>query len=1047
MKNVLKILLPVLGLGLLVVGVFPQFFGLGEGLRFNENPEMELAEPPKLEEPGGFLNVETLSEDEGDLEDQNNQQPTEREIVEDDAGPVQQIVLQATGRVVDPSGNPIPGAEVGLLVRQSWNFGRGRGGRRGGRGRGRWNSFRPSLLGKSVKTDAAGKFRLSGQTFSAGSATLAVRHQGFAPQIASKNWTEKKHSLDFGDIPMAGGGAARGQVISDKGAAIVGAEIHYEPQSRRWEENAILKQLLLPVKTDANGFFEIANLPKGNFQLEAKSDKYIPARSKTLKVRDQERVDAGKITLEVGADLVGTVLDRKGTPVVGAVVDFSYAAGQDMRSFFRNSRNRGRGNRDQWRQTIAKFRNRMRFRKRVKTDKTGHFEAIGLPKTGLRVRVNHKDFISEEKPNIQALTTPRIDFVLYRKLVLQGRVIDAETGRPLQTFAVRTHRIGNVEWNSQQQNRGWNQGRSSRGNRRNARRVTPRNNNTRRPSNPRTPNKKKIKKTKKKKKRAPSAQELAKKAARKTQKQIQQANRTTRISQRENRRAREREMLKQRFGPSGQVPGNTPPPSAHAKGMYTQEGLQPGTYVVYATAPGFAKISAGPVVLRKGSPPVRLNISLIPGHSISGRVLDKISGAPISGARLELFLPPLENAAPSTDPLTQVLRPSSPGTRVDTARTNATGEFHFHAQLPGNFRVRASAPDHAQSLIDPVRLLPGKDLNNLNIELSPGATVTGKVLHLEKGSRGNVVFASLTGQRKIVPFDPETGLFEAHALPPGRYFVRLIAFGGRRGRGGMFRALAEAASGGKQARPDLVLRDGAKVRFNIDAAATSLGRIQGNVLWNGKPGKGLFISLSKKKQPQAPNPSSSSMAQRILRRISSSLQARADAQGNFTIEDIPPGEYNLSVSPTRGRDNASIAKQTVSLFEGQTLPMNLNILTGTLALDIIDKQTNKPVSGGRILLALGVEALDKEPKAWRKLPSFHQARIRKGKVRVKNLPSGSYRYFILGGRIKGQKGEVFVSTGPALSPTRLQVTRMGKKKTKKTSTQKNKKKATSKKGK
>ncbi len=1050
MKNVLKLLLPALGLGLLAVGVFPQLFGLGGGLHFGETPEIALPEAPKLDEGGEFLNVDSLSEDEGESENRTEFQDTERELVEGDADPGQQVVLEATGRVVDPSGRPIPGAEVGVLVRQSWNFGRGRGGRRGGRGRGRRSSFRPNLLGKSVKTDAAGKFRLSGQTFAAGSATLAIRHKKFAPQLVSKDWTEKKHSLDFGDIRMDSGGSAQGQVITDRGAAIAGAEIHYEPQSRRWDQNAILKQLLLPVKSDANGFFEITHLPKGNFQLEANSDKYIPARSKSLKMKNQERVNAGKIKLEVGADLAGTVLDRKGNPVVGAALNFSYAAGQDMRSFFRNSRNRGQGNRNQWRQVMEKFRNRMRFRKKVLTDKSGHFEAIGLPKTGLRIRVTHDRFITEEKPNIQALKTPRIDFVLFRKLVLQGRIVDAETGRPLQTFAIRARRIGNVDWNPQQQNRGWNRGGSSRGNRRNSSRVTPRttivrtnsrNRNTRRSNNPRSKNPKKARK-----KKAPSPQELAKKAAKKTQRQIQQANRTARISQAESRRARERERLKMRFGPSGQVPRSTPTPTLHNKGMYVQEGLQPGTYVVYATAPGYAKISAGPVVLRKGSPPVHLNISLRPGHSISGRVLDKISGTPLAGARLELFLPPLEETAPPRDPLTQVLRGSSPGTRLDTAVTNAAGEFHFHAQLPGTFRVRASSPDHSPSLIDPVRILPGKDLDNLNIELSPGATVTGKVLNLEKGARGNVMFASLEGQRKMVPFDPETGLFEAHALPPGRYFVRLISFGGRRGRGGMFRALAEAASGGKKANPDLVLRDGAKVRFNIDAASTSLARIQGNILWNGTPGKGLFINLIKKKKPQSTDPSTPRL-ERMLRRISSSLQARADAQGNFIIEDIPPGEYDLMVSPTRGRDNATIAKQTVSLFEGQTLPLNLNILTGTLSLNVLDKKTNKPINGGRILLALGGEALDKAPKAWRKLPSFHQARIRKGKVRLKNLPSGSYRYFIQGGRIKAHKGEIFVATGPALSPTSIRVTRMGKKKPKKTGTQKSKNNPSSKKGK
>jgi protocatechuate 3,4-dioxygenase beta subunit len=1038
MKNVLKILLPALGLGLLAVGIFPQVFGLGGNLGYLESPGLSLPEAPELDGAGAFLNLDSLVEEEDESGDRAIAEPSERELVEGQETPSQQVVLEATGRVVDASGQPIPGAEVGVLVRQSWNLMRNRGRRRG---RGGWrNSFRPSLLGKSTKTDAEGKFHLSGPTFEAGAATLAIRHKNFAPKLASKDWTSKNRKLEFGDILMDGGGITRGKVVSDRGVAISGAEVHYEPQSRRWDENGILKQLVLPVKSDANGFFEIPNLPKGNFQLEAKTDKHIPARSKRLKVKGQEMVDAGKITLEIGADLSGTVLDRKGAPVIGAIVNFSYAMGQDMRSFF--LQRRGRAERTNMRQMMEKFRNRARFRKKVKTDKKGHFEATGLPKTGLRIRVSHKLFITEEKQNIQAIKSPRLDFNLYRKLVLKGRVVDVETGKPLSTFAINTRRIGNEDWKPQQSTPRWNARNAQRGNRRNPRRVTPRGNNL----SPRNVKKARSSRKKAKKTRTPSAKELAKKAARKTQSQIRQANRTARISQTENRRAREQERLKQRFGPSGQIPGSTPDPSPHPKGIFTQEGLQPGTYIVYATAPGYAKISAGPVVLRKGSPPVTLNVSLRPGHTISGRVLDKISGNPISGARLDLFLPPLEEAAPPTNPLSQVFRPPSPGTRLDSTKTNGAGIYRFHAQLPGNFRIRVSAPDHAQAQIDFVRLPPGKDLNNLNVELSPGAMVTGKVLHLQKGARGNVIFASLKGHRKIVPFDPETGLFEARALPPGRYFVRLMAFGGRRGRGGMFRAIAEAVSGGKKANPDLVLRDGAKVRFNLDAAETSLGQIQGNILWNGKPGKGLHISLSKKKQSLAPSPNQSEMLGRLLRRITSSLQTRADAQGHFSIEDIPPGNYNLVVSPIRGRDSAAIARQEITVFAGPATPLNLNIVTGTLALNLIDKKTNKPVGGGRILLALSVETLDKAPKEWRKLPSFHQDRIRKGKIRIKNLPAGSYRYFIQGGGLKVQKGEVFVSAGPLATPTSIAVTRV-KKKTKKTKSKKKGKKTTTKKGK
>ncbi|HHI80506.1 MAG TPA: hypothetical protein ENK02_11050 [Planctomycetes bacterium] len=1036
----MKFLLPTLGLGLLALGIFPQWFGLGSEQSASEDSAYGLQEAPELEDAGAFLNLDTLAEEEGSDPEPGSEDLSEREVVEGEPTQAQQqVVLQASGRVVDLSGKPIPGAEVGVLVRQSWDFGRGR---RGG-WRGRRRSFRPNLLGKSVKTDAMGRFHLTGQTFAQGSATLAIRHPDFAPKLASKDWTQKNSKLDFGDIPLDQGGGARGQVVSDQGAPIAGAEVHYEPQSRRWDQNGILKQLILPAKSDANGFFELAHLPEGNFQLEAKTDKHIPARSKRLRIKGQEKIDAGKITLEVGASLTGTVLDRKGRPIADAVVDFSYGAGQDMRSFW--SRNRGRGSREQIRQMMERFRNRMRIRKRAKTDKKGFFEATGLPKTGLRVRVLHKDYITEEKQNIEALKTPRLDFVLYRKLVLQGRLVDAETGRPLTNFAVRARRLGDVNWKPQDPGRGWGNRSSRRGNRRDSRRVSPRNRsntsgNIRTPrQSRRRPTPKKGKKNPKKKQPDPKeqARKAAKQAAQRTRQEIRRANRTAAVTRRMSKQAREAQRLKERFGSLGMVPGSLPDPSPHSKGLYTLEGLQPGTYAVFATAPGYAKAAAGPVVLHKGSPPATLNLALKPGHTIAGKVLDKITGDPISGARLELFLPPLEETGPSPDPIAQVLRPPSPGTRLDSTTTNSVGAYRFHAQLPGVFRIRVSAPDHARTIVDSVRLPPTKDLEGFNIELSPGASVFGKVLNLEEGSRGNVIFASLEGFRTVVSVDSETGSFEARGLPPGRYFVRLVAMGGRRGRGGIFRTIAEAVSEGSRANPDLVLRDGAKVRFNLDAAATTLARIQGNILWNGRPGKGLNISLTRKKTP-GPNPGTSGMAKRILQRITSSLRARADAQGNFKIEDIPPGTYELIVSRNRARDSAPLARQELSLFQGQSFPLNLNIVTGTLALNLLDQQTNKPVGGGRILLALVGESVGKSPKAWRKLPSFRQDRIRGGKVRIKNLPAGSYRYLIQGGGIKAKQGEIFVAAGPLTSPTTLRVTRVKKKKKPKKAPKKNK---------
>ena len=119
-------------------------------------------------------------------------------------------VLAASGRVVDPAGNPVADAEVRLDYRVSFEAlfaqrsgrggfgfggrggrggqgGRGGGDRNGGRG-GRWSEsfrdqLRPQPLAEPVRTRADGTFSLKGEAFESSSLTVLVRHELFAPAL------------------------------------------------------------------------------------------------------------------------------------------------------------------------------------------------------------------------------------------------------------------------------------------------------------------------------------------------------------------------------------------------------------------------------------------------------------------------------------------------------------------------------------------------------------------------------------------------------------------------------------------------------------------------------------------------------------------------------------------------------------------------------------------------------------------------------------------------------------------------------------------------
>lgn len=211
-----------------------------------------------------------------------------------------------------------------------------------------------------------------------------------------------------------------------------------------------------------------------------------------------------------------------------------------------------------------------------------------------------------------------------------------------------------------------------------------------------------------------------------------------------------------------------------AHGAFTFENVAPGTYVLRASQLGFfsEQSSTEPIELREGQHLQHLDLRLIAGGVITGRVSDE-DGDPVIGAEV----------------LALQLQANGETVHHNSAQTDDRGVYRLFGLPPGQYVVGVRLPDHGQSRQWTLRYFPGvlshreaipisvsggQEAEGINIAFKPlkGAQLTGRVV-LEKEGKPVRARLTLSGQAFLVlsTSTDATGRYKFLDLPPGQYHV------------------------------------------------------------------------------------------------------------------------------------------------------------------------------------------------------------------------------------------------------------------------------------
>lgn len=258
------------------------------------------------------------------------------------------------------------------------------------------------------------------------------------------------------------------------------------------------------------------------------------------------------------------------------------------------------------------------------------------------------------------------------------------------------------------------------------------------------------------------------------------------------------------------------------------------------------------------------------GVQVSGQALDAY-GEPLGGV-IVLLVTSFEDGAAAEMPARH------------EALTDPDGLFRFEPVIPGDYELTAHKDGWTTTWTKRPLRVAASDVEDLELELRPGAILRGEILGLDFDQLSDVTVLARSDGRGIwrgrVVWD---GTYEIEGLAPGEWDVRATLDHGRRQTG--FRLAVDP--GRDELRRDLEFDRGVALR--------------GEVLLDGEPLVGARVHV-------------------LGHEVDVARHQQADADGRFDFEHLEPGGYKLEVTHAPSR---TVHNQNVEIYGDRDLRIDL----------------------------------------------------------------------------------------------------------------------------
>ena len=204
-----------------------------------------------------------------------------------------------SGMVLDPAGEPIPGAQVSLERAETIEMG---------------GNVMMAMMMESTSSDAEGRFLFEDE--SPGKVSLSAVAGGFQKGKLKDIEVPKGKDLEGVELKLPIGAVLTGRVFAPDGRPLIGARV-----SKVSGESSPMR-MLSGNPTDGNGLYRLEGLEPGNVSVEAMHDDY-PRTVKDIEL--EEGPNGLDLYFEGGVEVSGRIVSTSGEPVPDAVARLSAA--------------------------------------------------------------------------------------------------------------------------------------------------------------------------------------------------------------------------------------------------------------------------------------------------------------------------------------------------------------------------------------------------------------------------------------------------------------------------------------------------------------------------------------------------------------------------------------------------------------------------------------------------------------------------------------------------------------------------------------------------